>query len=507
MEWNCALCTFENRVTSTSCEICGAQRAVRGAKVCLYYGTDEGCRNGEACRNVHKDIAVRKDFDSDIDYAEWVKLHCKEGTVVRMIREYEKVGVGDIGIFVKSNQSTPPAQFAWQGLSDHYWVWWSDVEILESPCASISGSTSQEVSEQVRASRAHSLDEVEIWPPPGLVDVASANKTWATQAIKFVEAHEVEFRRIAELSRFELSIYGLRFCDGGLEIERDRVRQKIFSAWEQLSWRLSGPIDMIWNGERDFSRLTFGCDEADVVAIKAIMYLLSIMERKLDESGLRLPWTRGHPRKINVYEPIEGSFASQGSTLTIKWITKPGADVPFVKIRLWQRVSGDNSKLKYIKTLARKVENVELFQWKIPFSIHTNNCYKITVTSIHDETIEDQSGHFTVNEGQQQPTSIEQHAPRTSVFENLSSLSELLPVTTPVKPIAEPPKTEEKVQDEAQDDGCIVCFDAPVEATFVHGDTGHHIACMRCAQLIMQRDKLCPFCRKVCDTVIRSFSK
>lgn len=50
---------------------------------------------------------------------------------VRAISNYESVTDGDIGYYKKTNEGSPPAQFAWDGLGGKtYWVYWQMVEIL-----------------------------------------------------------------------------------------------------------------------------------------------------------------------------------------------------------------------------------------------------------------------------------------------------------------------------------------------------------------------------------------
>lgn len=52
---------------------------------------------------------------------------------------------------------------------------------------------------------------------------------------------------------------------------------------------------------------------------------------------------------------------------------------------------------------------------------------------------------------------------------------------------------------------CIICLSAPVQATFIHGDTGHTACCMPCAQALKQRGAVCPVCRQPVSAVIRNF--
>ena len=59
---------------------------------------------------------TREDFSSNLDYGRYVKANLQVGMYVRAIADYESVSEGDLGIYKQSNDGTPPAQFAWDGL-------------------------------------------------------------------------------------------------------------------------------------------------------------------------------------------------------------------------------------------------------------------------------------------------------------------------------------------------------------------------------------------------------
>lgn len=52
---------------------------------------------------------------------------------------------------------------------------------------------------------------------------------------------------------------------------------------------------------------------------------------------------------------------------------------------------------------------------------------------------------------------------------------------------------------------CIICFQEPRTATFVHGETGHVACCIQCARLVKAYKNACPVCRLPVDSVIRHF--
>ena len=72
----------------------------------------------------------RCDFSGDREYGEYMKSILVPGMKVRARVRYETVKEGDIGEFQRTNDGTPPAQFAWDGLQgETYWVHWHQVEI------------------------------------------------------------------------------------------------------------------------------------------------------------------------------------------------------------------------------------------------------------------------------------------------------------------------------------------------------------------------------------------
>lgn len=71
------------------------------------------------------------DFATADEYGQYVKSILAPGMRVRARVSYESVVEGDIGEYRQTNDGTPPAQFAWEGLGgDTYWVYWHHVELL-----------------------------------------------------------------------------------------------------------------------------------------------------------------------------------------------------------------------------------------------------------------------------------------------------------------------------------------------------------------------------------------
>lgn len=62
------------------------------------------------------------------------------------------------------------------------------------------------------------------------------------------------------------------------------------------------------------------------------------------------------------------------------------------------------------------------------------------------------------------------------------------------------------VADSSDEESCVICLDAPKEAGFIHGDSVHRCVCVACAADVMhQKEKECPICRKRIERVINQF--
>lgn len=74
---------------------------------------------------------TRDDFVTDREYGEYVKGLIQPGSRVRARVKYESVSEGDLGKYLGTNDGTPPAQCAWEGLNGgSYWVHWYQLELL-----------------------------------------------------------------------------------------------------------------------------------------------------------------------------------------------------------------------------------------------------------------------------------------------------------------------------------------------------------------------------------------
>lgn len=52
---------------------------------------------------------------------------------------------------------------------------------------------------------------------------------------------------------------------------------------------------------------------------------------------------------------------------------------------------------------------------------------------------------------------------------------------------------------------CLICASQPNDALCVHGDTSHQFACFKCAERLKRKGKLCPYCHRPIEYVIRNF--
>ena len=57
----------------------------------------------------------RDHFLSDREYGRYVKTVLQPGMKVRARETYESVSMGDFGVYLQTNDGTPPAQVTWEG--------------------------------------------------------------------------------------------------------------------------------------------------------------------------------------------------------------------------------------------------------------------------------------------------------------------------------------------------------------------------------------------------------
>jgi len=54
---------------------------------------------------------------------------------------------------------------------------------------------------------------------------------------------------------------------------------------------------------------------------------------------------------------------------------------------------------------------------------------------------------------------------------------------------------------------CCICQEKEIDATFVHGNHGHSVACMACAKKCTSDQKKCPICRDPVEKIIYNYSR
>lgn len=59
--------------------------------------------------------------------------------------------------------------------------------------------------------------------------------------------------------------------------------------------------------------------------------------------------------------------------------------------------------------------------------------------------------------------------------------------------------------DDCDDNICIVCMENPRDASLIHGDSGHIICCLGCANALKAQGDLCPVCRAPIDLVVKNY--
>lgn len=70
------------------------------------------------------------DFESETQYAEYLKAELRPGMLLCATNTYEQVEEGDIGTFVQYNTGTPPCQVQWERYGNTYWLHWKDLQII-----------------------------------------------------------------------------------------------------------------------------------------------------------------------------------------------------------------------------------------------------------------------------------------------------------------------------------------------------------------------------------------
>ena len=82
----------------------------------------------------------------------------------------------------------------------------------------------------------------------------------------------MSFRRIRQLADPERARQQQpRFNQNGVEAERREVRDRLLPQLVGSGWMLSEPVERLWAGERDLTRLQEGCDPASAALVEMIL--------------------------------------------------------------------------------------------------------------------------------------------------------------------------------------------------------------------------------------------
>lgn len=66
-------------------------------------------------------------------------------------------------------------------------------------------------------------------------------------------------------------------------------------------------------------------------------------------------------------------------------------------------------------------------------------------------------------------------------------------------------RRQQQTREAQQAATCMICLERVVNATFVHGNTGHTCCCYTCASTLGRRRPTCPICRAPIERVIYNF--
>jgi len=87
----------------------------------------------------------------------------------------------------------------------------------------------------------------------------------------------------------------------------------------------------------------------------------------------------------------------------------------------------------------------------------------------------------------------------------IASAEALAPDDHGVLPVMLEQRQREAANQHRQQHICVICLMEPVNATFVHGNSGHTCCCYNCATTLGRRRPTCPICRAPIERVIYNF--
>ena len=107
----------------------------------------------------------------------------------------------------------------------------------------------------------------------------------SNQTQKIIDEHSVEWKRIAQLAVPAVAKAARRrFCDGGIQAEKDAVNAHLIDRLEARGWSIRKGIQRIWDGDRDLAVVAQGADEQDTHVLRHILSL--VVEKPDDDPDL-----------------------------------------------------------------------------------------------------------------------------------------------------------------------------------------------------------------------------
>jgi hypothetical protein len=119
------------------------------------------------------------------------------------------------------------------------------------------------------------------------------------------------------------------------------------------------------------------------------------------------------------------------------------------------------------------------------------------MSPIHDAAVMSPSVQISDGESSDHEMEAQRLLERSHSAEPACSSSDMAAPAEPTQP--------RMVQDEGLVSACVICMDAPMDATIVHEETGHVCCCLGCAKGLQAAGHTCPVCRAPITAVIRHF--
>eukprot|EP00049_Salpingoeca_infusionum_P022954 m.9669 g.9669 ORF g.9669 m.9669 type:complete len:1262 (+) comp5482_c0_seq1:150-3935(+) len=146
--------------------------------------------------------------------------------------------------------------------------------------ADAEGSPEQRIEAQRERSRALSLDGFPEIPPLQVFQWAARTKLQRVdRSSNFVQREETNLRRIAQLCHANFSsLVPLRFCAGGVDVERSEAHRFI-NHWESSGWKVREAIARMWAGEYgQIGGMSSALDDGSAFVVECIHAMVIVMQ-------------------------------------------------------------------------------------------------------------------------------------------------------------------------------------------------------------------------------------